>query len=621
MSESYLSRIESPADLKKLPVEKLPILAEEVRRHIIENIQKTGGHLAPSLGVVELTIALLYVFEPPVDHVLWDVGHQAYPWKVLTGRRDALKHIRQYGGISGFQKRSESEYDAFGAGHASTSISAALGFSVGNYLLNEAARVIAIIGDGALTGGLAYEGLNNTGHLRKQMMVILNDNEMSISPNVGAMSHYLHKIVTNPIYNRLRDQIWELTSVLPGKPLIRRGLKKIEESLKVLLVPGIIFDELGFRYFGPIDGHNIPLLIDTFNKLKNIKTPVLLHILTRKGKGLPAAENDPTSYHGIKGKVGTEPETEAPSYTKVFGRLITEIGHQNEKVITVTAAMCDGTGLNQFRDTFPKRYFDVGIAEGHAVTFAAGLAAKGFRPVVSIYSTFMQRAIDSLIHDISLQHLPVIFAIDRGGLVGEDGPTHHGVFDLTYLSMIPDVIVSAPKDGNELRDLLHTALTVIDKPFFIRYPRDHAVRFDPDGKAKILPIGSWEILQQGKKLAVIATGAMVWEAEHAIQLLKTDGISPTLVNARFIKPLDTKLLEKLADEHKTLLIIEENVPTGGLASAVMQHLQQNEVKVKIATMSLPDGYTTHGARSQILEDAGLSNQAIVKKILKILKKE
>ena len=341
----------------------------------------------------------------------------------------------------------------------------------------------------------------------------------------------------------------------------------------------------------------------------------------RQGKGLPAAENDPTSYHGIKGKVGYEPETQAPSYTKVYGKLITDLGRKNDKVLTITAAMCDGTGLNEFRDTFPSRYFDVGIAEGHAVTFAAGLAAKGFRPVVSIYSTFLQRAIDSIIHDVSLQHLPVIFAIDRGGLVGEDGPTHHGIFDLSYLSMIPDVVLSAPKDGNELRDLLHTALTVIDKPFFIRYPRDHSVRFDENANPKILPIGSWEILQEGKKLAVIATGAMIGEAEQALELLKADGISPTLVNARFIKPLDTKILEKLADEHKTVLIIEENVPTGGLASAVMWHLQQNNIKVKIATMSLPDGYVTHGARVQILEDAGLSYRAIAKKIRKILNKE
>lgn len=619
MKYQLIYSINSPADLKKLPVEKLQYVADELREYIIEHIQKTGGHLAPSLGVVELTIALLYAFDPPQDHIVWDVGHQAYPYKVLTGRRDMLKNIRQYGGISGFQKRSESEYDIFGAGHASTSISAALGLSIANDLMNEAARIIAVIGDGALTGGLAYEGMNNAGHLRKQMMVILNDNEMSISPNVGAMSKYLHKIVTNPLYNRLRDQIWELTNKLPGKPFIRQGLKKIEESLKVLLVPGILFDELGFRYFGPIDGHNIPLLLDTFNTLKQIKTPVILHILTRKGKGLPAAEEDPTQYHGIKGKVDTTAPAPAPAYTNVFSQTITEMGHKNDKVVAITAAMCDGTGLNQFRDTFKGRYFDVGIAEGHAVTFAAGLAAKKMRPVITIYSTFLQRALDQIIHDVSLQHLPVIFALDRGGLVGEDGPTHHGVFDYTYLSMIPEAVVSAPKDGNELRNLLHSALDIDDRPFFVRYPRDHSVQFNETLPVEYIKPGSWEILQEGQKIAIIAIGSMVTAAQKAMELLFTQTLRPTLVNARFLKPYDKELLDKVAANHNVLFTIEEGMPNGGLSSLVSRHFLGRKEKFIHHAITLPDRYITHGARPLLLAEAGLSPEKIAQTILKTLK--
>lgn len=618
MEYQYLNGVNTPADLKKLNVNELKILADEVRDFIIETVKKTGGHLAPSLGAVELTIALLYVFDLPEDKIIWDVGHQAYAYKVLTGRRDKFHTLRQYGGISGFLKRSESEYDVYGAGHASTSISAALGFSVANELLEKPGRILAVIGDGALTGGLAYEGLNNLGNIKKQMITILNDNAMSISPNVGAMSKYLNKIVTDPIYNRIRDKIWNLTSKLSmGKFMIRGGLKKLEESLKNLLVPGILFDEMGVRYIGPVDGHDIPALVTTFRRLKNIKTPILVHVITKKGKGLTEAEDDPTAFHGIQGgKVGHKPKN--LSYTHVFGRTAVELAEKEPKVVAITAAMREGTGLVEFDEKFHDRFFDVGIAEGHAVIFAAGLAANGLRPLVAIYSTFMQRALDPLMHDVSLQKLPVIFCLDRAGLVGADGPTHHGVFDLSYISMLPNVIVAAPKDGNELRDLMHSALTVTDIPYVIRYPRDEAVRFDPNREPEMIEPGTWEILQKGKKLALIATGSMVYESELALRMLA--GVIPdvTFVNARFIKPMDTTLLNQLAESHKILLTVEENVSAGGLGQQI-RALCNHSAKTRVVNMSLPDTYIPHGKRIELLKEAGLSAPQIADTLKELLK--
>ena len=618
MDYQYLPNVNSPDDLKKLNLDELKILADEVRDFIIKNVKKTGGHLAPSLGTVELTIAMLYVFDLPQDKIIWDVGHQAYAYKVLTGRRDKLNTLRQLGGISGFLKREESEYDVFGAGHASTSISAALGFSVANELTNRKDRVVAVIGDGSLTGGLAYEGLNNLGTLKKQLITILNDNAMSISPNVGAISKYLHRIVSDPIYNRIRDKVWDLTSRLPiGKFMIRGGLKKLEESLKNLLVPGILFDELGVRYFGPVDGHDIQALVTTFKRLKDIKTPILIHVLTKKGKGLTEAEDDPTTFHGIQGgKIVSQ--TKLPAYTNVFGQTAVELAEKDDRIVAITAAMREGTGLIEFDKKFPKRFFDVGIAEGHAVTYAAGLAANGLRPIVSIYSTFMQRALDEVMHDTALQKLPVLFCLDRAGLVGPDGSTHHGVFDLSYLSMLPNIIVSAPKDGNELRNLMYSSLKVDNMPWVIRYPRDEAVRYDPSLKPVILKPGSWELLQKGKKIAIIATGSMVYESELALRMLA--GVIPdvTFVNARFIKPMDTEMLKQIAESHKILLTIEENAAPGGLGQQIRAFYDDSE-KLKIVNMTLPDTYITHGKRTELLQLSGLSATHIADRIKELLK--
>jgi len=618
MDYQYLPNVNSPEDLKKLNLDELKILADEVRDFIIQNVQKTGGHLAPSLGAVELTIAMLYVFDLPKDKIIWDVGHQAYAFKVLTGRRDKLNTLRQFGGISGFLKPEESEYDVFGAGHASTSISAALGFSVANELTDRKDRVIAVIGDGSLTGGLAYEGLNNLGTMKKQLITILNDNAMSISPNVGAISKYLHRIVSDPIYNRIRDKVWDLTSRLPiGKFMIRGGLKKLEESLKNLLVPGILFDELGVRYFGPVDGHDISALVTSFKRLRDIKTPILIHVLTKKGKGLTEAEDDPTTFHGIQGgKIGIPGKV--PAYTNVFGQTAIELAENDGRIVTITAAMREGTGLIGFDNKFPKRFFDVGIAEGHAVTYAAGLAANGLRPIVSIYSTFMQRALDQVMHDVALQKLPVLFCLDRAGLVGADGPTHHGVFDLSYLSMLPNIIVSAPKDGNELRNLMHSAFEVNNMPWVIRYPRDEAVRYDPSLKPVILKPGTWEELQKGKKLALIATGSMVYESELALRMLA--GVIPdiTFVNARFIKPMDTDMLNQLAESHKIILTIEENAAPGGLGQQIRAFYDDTD-KIKIVNMTLPDSYVTHGKRTELLQLTGLSATHIADRIQQLLK--
>ena len=463
MQLKLLPNIKSPADIRKFSPKELHQLADEIRFHTIDVVSEIGGHLASTLGVVELTVALHKVFNTPTDKIIWDVGHQAYAHKLLTGRFDAFPTIRQYGGLSGFLKRTESEYDVFGAGHASTSISAGVGIAESQKHTGKKFKVVSIIGDGAMTGGLAFEALNNGGHLKTPMLVILNDNEMSISPNVGAINTYLTKIVTNPIYNRIRDKIWNISGKLPfGKRTARSMLHRIEESLKSLLVPGMLFEELGFRYFGPIDGYNIDELVSTLERIKNLKTPALLHILTKKGKGMKLAENDPIKYHGVKpngssnGKVSTT--NIVPIFQDVFGLLVCESARNRKDMVCITAAMREGTGLVPFAKEFPKRFYDVGIAEGHGVTFAAGLATEGVRPIVAIYSTFLQRAYDHIIHDVAIQHLPVVFCLDRSGIAGEDGPTHHGTLDIAYLKCIQDLVLVSPKDGNELRHLLYTAL-------------------------------------------------------------------------------------------------------------------------------------------------------------------
>lgn len=613
-----LETITSPAQIKSLNMRELNQLADELRQYIIDVVSETGGHLAPSLGTVELTIALLYIYELPQDKIIWDVGHQAYPYKVLTGRREELKGIRQYGGISGFPKRSESKYDTVGVGHASTSISAALGVSVAESLLQLNNRTVAIIGDGALTGGLAWEGMNNVGTLKKPMLIILNDNEMSISKNVGAIPNYLNRIVTTPFYNKIKDDIWGFTE---NREFMRKTIRAIKESLKTLFRKNVMFDELGIRYIGPVNGHSIEDLVHQLKRVKNRKEPILLHVITKKGKGLKVAEDNPVKYHGISGNGHSKAcNSKMVSYTHVFGKSIVELANKHDDVVAITAAMTDGTGLTDFAKLFKERFFDVGIAEGHAVTFASGLAIGGQRPVVAIYSSFMQRAVDSVMHDVVLQNLPVIFCIDRAGLVGKDGSTHHGMFDFAFLSMLPNVVVCAPKDGNELRALLNLAYDIKNKPVFIRYPRANTCNFNIDNVIELPKIGSWEILKKGEKLAILAIGAMVDSGIEITKKLNLKGIHPTLVNARFIKPYDKILLEKLAKDHATIITIEEASPRGGLRDTVLQHFQSSPFSPNIQSFSLPDAFVTHGEREELIKDTHLTVDNITQNILAMLNK-
>ncbi len=618
-----LEKINSPKDLKSLTISELSILSEELRSYIIETVKKTGGHLAPSLGVVELTIALHYVFNTPNDKLIWDVGHQAYAHKVLTGRREALKTIRQYGGISGFCKPSESEYDVFGAGHASTSISAAIGLAAARDLRGDNNRIAAVIGDGAFTGGLAWEGINNICNIKGQFLVILNDNEMSISRNVGAMSNYLTRIVTSPRYLRFKNQVWNSLALLPkGAGLLRSLGRKSLESLKNFIAPGIVFEEFGFRYYGPIDGHDIKLMVNTLRSVKDLEYPVLLHVITKKGKGMPSAEQNPTKYHGIgpeksKGSL-EEQQNSAPPFLKVFGKIACEIAENNPKAVFITAAMCEGTGLTEFSKRFPDRYFDVGIAEGHAVTFSGGLATGGYRPVVAIYSTFLQRAYDHIIHDIALQSLPVVFVMDRAGLVGADGPTHHGAFDLSYINIIPNMIIAAPRNGNELRDILYTALDQSEKPFAIRYPKATCEVFDENREPKILKIGSWEVLANGKDVAILSVGTMTNVAKLSAKLLKADGISATVIHARFIKPFDEKLLLKVARSHSLILTIEENTIKGGFGMNINKFISDSGINCKVISLGIPDNFIEQGYRYILLRNIGLCPEGIVEIIKKQL---
>ena len=621
---TLLNTIESPSDLKDLNEKELLQLCQELRDYTIEVVSETGGHLAPTLGVVELTVALHRVFDSPKDKLIWDVGHQAYAHKILTGRRDALKTIRQYGGISGFCKPAESEHDIYGAGHASTSISAGVGFAIARDLKGENHQVISIIGDGALTGGLSYEGMNNLGHLRTRMLIILNDNEMSISRNVGAMSKYLSKITTNPLYNRVRDEIWSITGKLPvGKDTVRTGIKKIEESLKNLLVPGVIFDEMGIRYFGPIDGNDLPLLLDTLENIKDIQSPVMLHIITKKGLGMAAAEANPTKFHGVgpAAKPGSvTPKNVVPPYLTIFGDELTALADKDDRIVAVTAAMRDGTGLNGFSDKHPSNFFDVGIAEGHAVTFAAALAARGLKPFVAIYSTFLQRAYDMLVHDVAVQKLPVIFMLDRAGLVGEDGPTHHGVLDLAYLSSIPGVVVAAPRNGEELRHLMKTAIAYNDGPIFIRYPKTGAVKNRKSVRSKALEIGKWESLSAGADTALIAVGSMNAISDEAAKILEKKSIHAERIDARFIKPFDEEMLERVLKAHKHVFVVEENNYPGSLAQTIQAYAGSHGFKTMVHAHTLPDRFVGHGARNLLLEEVNLTPEAISSAILDTLKK-
>ena len=618
-----LSGIDSPDDLKKLTPSELTVLAGELRQYIIETVKKTGGHLAPSLGVVELTIALHYIFNTPHDKLVWDVGHQAYGHKILTGRREAVKQIRQFGGISGFCKIYESEYDAFGAGHASTSISAAVGMAVARDLKKSKERVVAIIGDGSLTGGMAFEALNNVYNVKGQFLVILNDNKMSISRNVGAMSQYLTRIITNPQYLNLKNQVWNSLALLPkGTSTVRKFGRKIMESLKNVIAPGIIFEEFGFRYYGPVDGHDIHQVITTLQNIKDLKYPVLLHVITQKGRGLAIAENDPTKYHGIgpQKKTVTSVVEPKPAFLKAFGKIACEMGESKPNAVFITAAMCDGTGMVEYRSKFPERYFDVGIAEEHAVTYAGGLCVGGYRPIVAIYSTFMQRAFDQMVHDIALQKLPVIFVMDRAGLVGEDGPTHHGTFDLGYTGMIPNMIIAAPRTGNELRDLMYTAYEQDKNPFVIRYPKDSCVEFDENRKPNLLTIGEWEELKKGNDVAVISVGVMTNAAEEALAILKKENITPSLIHARFIKPIDEKMLHRIAKTHSTIITIEENSLSGGFGSFINSFVVDNTSGIRVKSLGIPDQFIEHGPRNLLLKNIGLDPESIAAEIQKTIKK-
>ena len=620
MQLKFLPKIRSPQDMRNYSSRELSELCDEIRQYTIDTVTEIGGHLASTLGVVELTVALHHVFNTPEDKLIWDVGHQAYAHKILTGRVEEMKTIRQYGGLSGFLKRTESEYDVFGAGHASTSISAALGVAIARNQKNENFKVIAVIGDGGLTGGLAFEGLNNSGNLNTQILVVLNDNEMSISPNVGAISKYLTRITTNPLYNRIRDEIWKITESLPwGKSVSKRILHKIDESLKALLVPGVLFDELGFRYFGPIDGHDIGELVNTLKNIKDLNQPVLLHTITRKGKGMDVAELDPVKYHGVKGngsngQLKKSAKPSVPSFQDVFGHLACEIARNRKDTICITAAMREGTGLVPFAKEFPKRYFDVGIAEGHGVTFAAGVATENVRPIVAIYSTFLQRAYDHIVHDVAIQHLPVVFCMDRAGIAGEDGPTHHGALDIAYLRCVQNMIVAAPKNGQEFRHLLYTALNQKKLPFSIRYPKASSVEFDPDGQAEFLPIGSWDVVRTGTDVVVLAVGPLVYDAEKAAQLLHEKGVSTEVVNCRFIKPMDESYLQSMKQRFNTVITIEEGVVTGGFGDGVSAWLLENGFQGNIRRLGLPDEFVQHGPRDRILKDLGLDDKRIVNTI-------
>ncbi len=618
-----LEGIDNPKDLKKLRLSQLPKLAEELREIIVNTVAEHGGHLAPNLGVVELTIALHYVFDSPRDKIVWDVGHQSYAHKLLTGRRDNFHTLRQYGGIAGFPKRSESPHDIVDTGHSSTSISAGLGLITAQDFLNQEGRVVVVIGDGSMTAGLAFEGLNNAGHLKKDLIVILNDNEMSISPNVGALSSYLSRKLTGRVARRIKRDLEGLVTHLPGGEHLLSVIKKSEDALKCLLTPGMLFEALGFRYVGPIPGHNIETLIETLRNVKNLEGPTLVHVLTKKGKGYPPAEEEPERFHGLGPfEVATgrpkKGKAKPPSYTNVFSRVMVRLGEEEPRLVAITAAMPTGTGLKAFGEHFPDRFFDVGIAEQHAVTFAAGLALGGMIPVCAIYSTFLQRAYDQIIHDVALTNLHVVFAIDRGGIVGEDGPTHQGQFDLTYLRAVPNMVVMAPKDENELQHMLYTAIKH-NGPIAVRYPRGSGVGVSLDWELKEISIGKAEVLREGEDLLILAIGNMVYPSLEAAERLAEQGLSVAVVNARFAKPIDEELIVSLAKQIGRVVTVEENTLLGGFGSAVLETLAEYGVQVPVKRIGLPDIFIEHGDPALLREKYGLTPEGIYQKALELLR--
>jgi len=601
-----LDTINSPSQLRELEQKKLPQFAKELRNFLVDSVAKTGGHLSSNLGTVELTIALHYVFNTPHDQLVWDVGHQTYAHKILTGRREGMGKLRMHGGIAGFPRRDESNFDAFGTAHSSTSISAALGMAVAAQLNKTDRRAIAIIGDGAMSAGMAFEALNNAGVMDANLLVILNDNDMSISRPVGALNNYLAKLMSGRFYATARRAGEKVLGVVP--PVLELA-KRAEEHVKGMVTPGTLFEEFGFNYIGPIDGHDLDVLITTLKNIKHLDGPQFLHVVTRKGAGYPVAEEDPTLYHGVgkfdpKKGIVSKPNGK-PAYTQVFGDWLCDMAARDTRLIGITPAMREGSGLVRFSQEYPERYFDVGIAEQHAVTFAAGMACDGLKPVVAIYSTFLQRGYDQLIHDVAIQNLPVVFAIDRAGLVGADGPTHAGSFDLSYLRCIPNMVVMAPSDENECRQMLYTAFQ-LDAPTAVRYPRGTGPGINVQKKMQALPIGKGEIRRQGEKIALLAFGSMVTPCLEAAEELNA-----TVANMRFVKPLDDELVASLAASHELLVTVEENTVMGGAGSAVTESLNNQHIVVKVLQLGLPDVFIDQGDHAQMLADCGLDKKGII----------
>ncbi len=621
MSMALLDTIQTPGDLKALSTEELVALSDELRQYIIEVVSARGGHLASSLGAVEIALAVHYVFDSPRDKILWDVGHQSYAHKILTGRREAFRSLRMREGLSGFPNTAESEHDAFGVGHASTSISAGLGMAVSRDLLGEDHYVISVVGDGAISGGLSFEGINQAGHLKKnRFIIILNDNEMSISKNVGALARYLTRITTKKVYLQFEADVWELLGKVPRYGLrARKVARRMKESIKNLIVPTILFEELGFRYFGPLDGHDLAQLVSAFSQIRDVPGPVLVHVMTRKGKGYCFAEENAEKFHGIgsfyKATGNSKSNGTRPTYSEIFGESLVELAGRDRKVVAITAAMTEGTGLAPFACAFPERFFDVGIAEQHAVTFAAGLARSGLKPFVAIYSTFLQRGFDQIIHDVALQRLGVRFIIDRAGIVGEDGPTHHGAFDLSYLRLVPGMVVMAPRDDEELRRMMLAALDYEEGPIAIRFPRGTAVVGPCSPQRTPVPIGKGEVLRRGADAALVAVGSMVATALAAAEILSHSGITVSVIDAKFIKPLDADLLMSLAGEDSTIVFaLEENARSGGFGDAILGFYSESSPGTRVVKIGLPDRFVPHGSRNELLEEIGISAEAVAAEV-------
>jgi 1-deoxy-D-xylulose-5-phosphate synthase len=620
-----LDSINTPADLRKLDRGQLPQLAQEIRETIIDTVSKVGGHFGGNLGIVELTLALHYVYDTPRDQIVLDTGHQSYPHKLITGRRDTFHTIRQHNGISGFCKREESEYDVFNAGHASTSISAALGIAVARDFRKEDYRVVAVIGDGALSGGLALEGLNQAGHLKRKLLIVLNDNDMSISTNVGAMSGYLNSIIKGQRYNQAKDLA---KGVMDRIPLIGGKLHGLahdmEQVLKNMVVPGTLFEELGFRYLGPYDGHDLQFLIDLFEENKDYNGPLLIHVITKKGKGYVPAEQKPIWSHGVtpfdreSGAVKKSDKPQPPTYTAVFADTLIELAKRDPKIVAMTAAMPEGTGLDKFAKAFPERMFDVGIAEEHAVTFSGGMATQSMKPIAAIYSTFLQRAFDQVFHDVAIMDLPVVFALDRAGIAGQDGPTHHGIYDMAYLRVFPNMICMAPKDENELRHMLKTAFET-GHPTSLRYPRGNGIGVAMDAELQSLPVGKGEVLRDGKSAAIFAIGVEVWPAMQAAEILAKENIDVAVINARFIKPLDDELIMRYSKPDAKVITVEEGSLAGGFGSAVMERAQQLGIaNVEFHRIGIPDEYVHHGAQDVLRAQFDLHAEGIARRVREFL---